>query len=110
MLSNQSQPSKEDQNAKYNTLLFNARRHCIVNLISTLTNPQLIDMINKKQSSCANLLGTHQIVKAVPLPGVQFLSGLRILLIKKITFFQLLVSRFKVFLNFYIYNSFYIFP
>ena len=83
MLSNQSQPSKEDQNAKYNIISFNARRHCIVNLISTLTNPQLIDIINKKQSSCANLLGTHQIVKAVPLPGVQFLSGLRILLIKK---------------------------
>lgn len=59
---------------------FDIKRHCIVNLVSTLTNAQLIDMINCNQPAdatvCPNkIMGRNQVVKAVPLPGVQFLSG-----------------------------------
>ena len=62
-------------------LIFDTKRHCIVNLVSTLTNSQLMDMINDNHSadapvSLSKIIGNSQVVKAVPLPGVQFLSGL----------------------------------
>ena len=53
-------------------LYFDASKHCIVNLVSTLTNYQLLNLINKSGDTS---LATEQIVKAVPLPGVQHLSG-----------------------------------
>ena len=51
-----------------------------VNLISTLTNSQLIQLINDLSSddiprTASRGMELTQIVKAVPLPGVQFLSG-----------------------------------
>ena len=61
---------------KHQGLIFDANRHCIVNLISTLSNSQLIDMINQNLSSDRTpKIGKNQIIKAVPLPGVQFNSG-----------------------------------
>ena len=47
----------------------------VVNLISTLTNSHLIDTINKNIMPGDKLMTQDQVIKAVPLPGVQFLSG-----------------------------------
>jgi len=63
----------DDQSNPY--LKFDARRHCIVNLISTLTNAVLLDMINNKGLAGNESISNDQVIKAVPLPGVQFLSG-----------------------------------
>ena len=63
----------EDQSNAY--LKFDTTRHCIVNLISTLTNAHLIDMINRSVVTGHESITKDQMVKAVPLPGVQFLSG-----------------------------------
>ena len=63
----------EDQSNTY--LKFDASRHCIVNLISTLTNEQLIDVINRSGVAGHESITKDRVVKAVPLPGVQFLSG-----------------------------------
>ena len=61
-------------------LQFDQSRHCIVNLISTLTNSELVHLINDLFSDYTTTspgrdMELTQIVKAVPLPGVQFLSG-----------------------------------
>ena len=61
---------------KHSGLIFDANRHCIVNLISTVSNSQMIGMINQNLSSKkAPRIEKSQIIKAVPLPGVQFHSG-----------------------------------
>ena len=74
-ITNDTQPQKKNL-----PLQFDPNRHCIVNLISTLTNRQLVDLINYTNSEyTVTPSGKNteliQIVKAVPLPGVQFLSG-----------------------------------
>ena len=65
---------------KTQSLQFDQNRHCIVNVISTLTNSQLIQLINDFSSDdiptpASRGMKLTQIIKAVPLPGVQFLSG-----------------------------------
>ena len=67
--------TSESKGTHQRNLIFDARRHCIVNLISTLSNSQLIHTINDNNSSTSKNIGQNQVVKAVPLPGVQFLSG-----------------------------------
>ena len=80
MLKNNTE-NNEDNKTVHCNLIFDTKRHCIVNLVSTLTNSRLIDMINCNQTAdekaCLNkIIRRNQIVKAVPLPGVQFLSGM----------------------------------
>ena len=61
---------------KHQGLIFDANRHCIVNLLSTVSNSQMIDIINRNLSiERTPKIGKNQIIKAVPLPGVQFHSG-----------------------------------
>ena len=72
--------------SNHSSLKFDASRHCIVNLISTLPNGQLIDMINNNDLYGDTVMTRNQVVKAVPLPGVQFLSGkLTLILLKCLT-------------------------
>ena len=72
----QGEDSTEKSNDKSSSSLkFDASRHCIVNLVSTLTNAYLINMVNRNNISGEQRITRDQVVKAVPLPGVQFLSG-----------------------------------
>ena len=59
----------------FRRLKFDASRHFVVNLISTITNEQLINMINSSGESGHESITKDQMVKTIPLPGVKFLSG-----------------------------------